>query len=564
VAEIGVAEIAHSHATTVGVVANRCDPDQVEAVCDRLEVLGLPVWALPEAPLLSAPTVGAIMAALDGELVLGDAELLAREVEHTLVCGMNAEHVLERLRDGQLCIAAGDRPEMLITLATAHAAGGFASLAGVVLNGDYEPPEQVVELVRGLGQGLPVIRTRSGTYDTARRVGSVRGLLTRDSQRKVDTALTVFEKHVDHDRLLRLLDVPRSAVVTPLAFEAMLLDRARSDRRRIVLPEGGDDRVLRAASRLVARRVADLVLLGDEAAVQARAAELALDIRDVQVIDPATSDLLEPFAEEYARLRAHRGVTPERAREIVRDVSFFGTMMVQLGEADGMVSGAAHTTAHTITPAFQVIRTAPGTSSVSSVFFMCLADRVLVYGDCAIIPDPTAEQLAEIAISSAATAAQFGVEPRVAMLSYSTGESGSGADVDKVRAATALVHERRPDLSVDGPIQYDAAVDVSVAQAKLPGSSVAGHATVFVFPDLNTGNNTYKAVQRSAGAVAVGPVLQGLNKPVNDLSRGATVRDIVNTVAITAVQAQAVARDGSTDGSTDGSAERSPGGSADR
>src|SRR5918997_2963806 len=457
VAEIGVAEIAHSHATTVGVVANRCDPDQVEAVCDRLEVLGLPVWALPEAPLLSAPTVGAIMAALDGELVLGDAELLAREVEHTLVCGMNAEHVLERLRDGQLCIAAGDRPEMLITLATAHAAGGFASLAGVVLNGDYEPPEQVVELVRGLGQGLPVIRTRSGTYDTARRVGSVRGLLTRDSQRKVDTALTVFEKHVDHDRLLRLLDVPRSAVVTPLAFEAMLLDRARSDRRRIVLPEGGDDRVLRAASRLVARRVADLVLLGDEAAVQARAAELALDIRDVQGIDPATSDLLEPFAEEYARLRAHRGVTPERAREIVRDVSFFGTMMVQLGEADGMVSGAAHTTAHTITPAFQVIRTVPGTSSVSSVFFMCLADRVLVYGDCAIIPDPTAEQLAEIAIFSAAT----------------------------------------------------------VAQAKLPGSSVAGRATVFVFPDLNTGNNTYKAVQRSAGAVAVGPVLQGLNKPVN-------------------------------------------------
>jgi phosphate acetyltransferase len=541
VAEIGVAEIAHSHATTVGIVANRCDADQVEAVCDRLADLGLPVWALPDAPLLSAPTVGAIMEALDGELILGDPDLLAREVEHTLVSGMNAEHVLERLRDGQLCIAAGDRPDMLITLATAHAAGGFSSLAGIVLNGHYDPPEQVVELVRGLEQGLPVIRTRMGTYDTARTVASVRGLLTRDSQRKVDTALTVFEKHVDHDRLLQLLDVPRSEVVTPLAFEAMLLERARADRRRIVLPEGSDDRVLRAASRLVARQVADLVLLGDEAAVQARAAELALDIRDVRVIDPARSDLLEPFALEYARLRAHKGVTHDRAREIVRDVSYFGTMMVQLGEADGMVSGAAHTTAHTITPAFQVIRTVPGTSSVSSVFFMCLADRVLVYGDCAIIPDPTAEQLAEIAVFSAATAAQFGVEPRIAMLSYSTGESGSGADVDKVRAATALVRERRPDLSVDGPIQYDAAVDVSVAQAKLPGSSVAGRATVFVFPDLNTGNNTYKAVQRSAGAVAVGPVLQGLNKPVNDLSRGATVRDIVNTVAITAVQAQAAA-----------------------
>ena len=541
VAEIGLTEIAHSHATTAGVVANRCDADQVDAVCARLEDLGLPVWALPDAPLLSAPTVGAVMAALDGELLLGDADLLDREVEHTLVCGMSTEHVLERLRDGQLCIAAADRPEMVIALAAAHAAGCFSSLAGVVLNGAYDPPEPVVELVRGLGQALPIIRTRTGTYDTARTVSSVRGLLTRDSPRKVDTALTVFEKHVDGDRLLQLLDVPRSTVVTPLAFEAMLIERARAERRRIVLPEGTDDRVLRAASRLTARQVADLVLLGDETAVRTRASELALDIRDVRVIDPLTSDLLDPFAEEYARLRAHRGVTPDRAREIVRDVSFFGTMMVQLGEADGMVSGAVHTTAHTITPAFQVIRTAPGASSVSSVFFMCLADRVLVYGDCAIIPDPTAEELAEIAIFSAATATQFGVDPRIAMLSYSTGESGRGADVDKVRAATALVRERRPDLSVDGPIQYDAAVDASVAEAKLPGSSVAGRATVFVFPDLNTGNNTYKAVQRSAGAVAVGPVLQGLNKPVNDLSRGATVRDIVNTVAITAVQAQAVA-----------------------
>ena len=239
-------------------------------------------------------------------------------------------------------------------------------------------------------------------------------------------------------------------------------------------------------------------------------------------------------------MRAHKGMTLERARDIVRDVSYFATMMVHAGHADGMVSGAAHSTAHTITPSFEIIKTAPGIKSVSSVFLMCLADRVLVYGDCAVIPDPTVEELAGIAISSAATAAQFGIEPRVAMLSYSTGESGSGADVDKVRAATELVKARRPDLPVDGPIQYDAAVDAAVGAAKLPGSDVAGRATVFVFPDLNTGNNTYKAVQRSAGAVAIGPILQGLNKPVNDLSRGATVRDIVNTVAITAIQAYAL------------------------
>jgi phosphate acetyltransferase len=288
----------------------------------------------------------------------------------------------------------------------------------------------------------------------------------------------------------------------------------------------------------------DVTLLGDEATVQSRAAELGLQLTGARVVDPTASDLLEPFAAEYARRRAHKGVTVERAREIVQDVSYFGTMMVHMGEADGMVSGAAHTTAHTITPAFEIIRTTPGTSIVSSVFFMCLEDRVLVYGDCAVVPDPTAEQLADIAVSAADTAVRFGIEPRVAMLSYSTGRSSSGTDVDKVRTATALVERRRPDLSVDGPIQYDAAVDASVARAKLPESDVGGRATVFVFPDLNTGNNTYKAVQRSAGAVAVGPVLQGLNKPVNDLSRGATVRDIVNTVAITAIQAQAVGAPG--------------------
>ncbi|HEX7097186.1 MAG TPA: phosphate acetyltransferase, partial [Acidimicrobiales bacterium] len=419
------------------------------------------------------------------------------------------------------------------------AAEGFPSLAGIVLNGGFRPSDLLVRLVRGLGQRLPVILTQHDTYTTARIVASNRGLLARGTQRKTDTALRVFEENIDVEAMVNVLDVPPTDVVTPLMFESTLLERARADRKRIVLPEGNEERILRAASTLLARQVVDITLLGNESEIQARAAELGLDISAARIINPATSELLEPFAQEYTRLRAHKGVTLDRGREIMRDVSYFGTMMVYSGEADGMVSGAAHTTAHTITPAFEVIKTKPGTSIVSSVFFMCLEDRVLVYGDCAVIPDPTAEQLADIAVSSAETARQFGIEPRVAMLSYSTGESGSGADVDKVRTATALVRQRRPDLSVEGPIQYDAAVDASVAKTKLPGSAVAGRATVFVFPDLNTGNNTYKAVQRSAGAVAVGPVLQGLKKPVNDLSRGATVRDIVNTVAITAIQAQA-------------------------
>lgn len=538
VAEMAISEIGQSHASMMGIVANRCDPAQLDAIRTRLTEFGLPAWAVPEVPLLSAPAVRDVAHALDAEFLLGDPALLAREAESMLVCGMNTEHVLEQLEAGQLCISAADRPEVLIALATANAAEGFPSLAGIVLNGGYEPSPQAMQLVAGLGQRLPILTTRHSTYDTARIVASTRGYLDRASPRKVDVALRVFEHHVDTDLLLRQLELPPSDVVTPLMFEANLLERARGERRTIVLPEGRDERILRAASTIMTRGAADLILLGVESELRARATELGLDIDGVQFMDPATTDLNDAFAKEYTRLRAHRGVEIDRAREIMRDVSYFGTMMVHLGFADGMVSGAMHTTAHTITPSFEIIKTEPDVSVVSSVFLMSLADRVLVYGDCAVIPDPTAEQLADIAISSAATAYRFGIEPRIAMLSYATGLSSTGFGVDKVRTATELVKERRPDLPVDGPMQYDAAVDAAVGEAKLPGSTIAGRATVFVFPDLNTGNNTYKAVQRSAGAVAIGPVLQGLNKPVNDLSRGATVRDIVNTVAITAIQAQ--------------------------
>ncbi|GIG30279.1 phosphate acetyltransferase [Cellulomonas marina] len=542
IAEVSAGALAEHHAQVASVVTLRTGGGQLDAVREGVSAaLGVPAWAVPTHPLLDAPTVRQLMDAVGGRVLAGDEELLDREVLDVLVGAMSIEHLLDRLVDGAVVITPGDRSDVLLGLLMAHQAEGFANLAGIILNGGFEPPAPVQRLVEGLGTRLPVLLTDRGTFRSASAAASTRGFLSKESQRKVDTALALFEQHVDGGALLAALEVPRPSVVTPLMFEYTLLDRARSDVQHIVLPEGNDDRVLRAASTLLQRGVARLTILGDEAAIRARATELGLALDDADVIDPHTSELLERFAEEYTRLRAHKGMTVERAREIVASVSYFGTMMVHLGLADGMVSGAVHTTAHTIKPSFEIIKTAPGIQNVSSVFLMGLEDRVLVYGDCAVIPDPTAEQLADIAISSAATAAQFGVEPRIAMLSYSTGASGSGADVEKVREATALVRERRPDLSVEGPIQYDAAVDASVARTKLPDSSVAGRATVFVFPDLNTGNNTYKAVQRSAGAVAIGPVLQGLNKPVNDLSRGALVQDIVNTVAITAIQAQAQA-----------------------
>jgi phosphate acetyltransferase len=397
----------------------------------------------------------------------------------------------------------------------------------------------VLRLIDGLGgTDLPVLATGADTYRTAATVAGVRGVLSPESDRKIAAALGVFSEHVDRQGLLSRIEVTRTDRVTPLMFEQRLLERAKADRRHIVLPEGGEDRILQAAEEVLLRGMADLTVLGDPDAVKHRAATLGLELDGLQVVDPQTSAWREDFADTYYQLRRHKGVARPVAEDLIADVSYFGTMMVYKGLADGMVSGAAHTTAHTIRPAFEFIRTVPGTSIVSSVFLMLLADRVLVYGDCAVVPNPNAEQLADIAVASAGTAAQFGIEPRVAMLSYSTGESGAGSEVDKVRQATAIARERRPDLLIEGPIQYDAAIDPSVARSKLPDSQVAGRATVFVFPDLNTGNNTYKAVQRSAGAVAVGPILQGLRKPVNDLSRGALVTDIVNTVAITAIQAQ--------------------------
>jgi phosphate acetyltransferase len=538
VVELCLAEIAGQHAHTAAVVANRCDPAELTAVAEALKRVAPKSYVVPEEPLLVAPSVAELRDAVHGAVLSGDEDLLSREALGVLVAGMTAEHVLERLREGMAVITPGDRSDVVLAVASAHAAAGFPSLSCMILNGGLPLHPSIEALVSGLGLRLPVVTTDLGTYDTARAVASARGRVTTRSHRKIDTALTLMETYVDTADLLAQLSISVPSVVTPQMFTYQLQDRARSDRKRIVLPEGDDDRILKAAGRLLQRSVADLTILGEEPAVRARAAELGVDLSAATVLDPQTSELCDQFAEQYAELRKRKGVTVEQAREIIHDVSYFGTMLVHNDMVDGMVSGARHTTAHTVRPAFEIIRTLPDVSTVSSIFLMCLADEVLAYGDCAIVPDPTAEQLADIAISSARTAAQFGIDPRVAMLSYSTGTSGTGADVDKVRTATELVRSREPDLLVEGPIQYDAAVEPSVAATKMPDSKVAGRATVLVFPDLNTGNNTYKAVQRSAGAIAIGPVLQGLNKPVNDLSRGALVEDIVNTVAITAIQAQ--------------------------
>nr|PZN43040.1 MAG: phosphate acetyltransferase [Actinomycetota bacterium] len=525
--ELTAKELAQHHARELAVVITRTT-GQVSVAH------ATPVFVLPESTTLRAPSVADLAAACDGRLLFGEEEGLGREANGLIVGASSLPTILERYTDGAAVIIPSDRAAALVPgLVAAHTAPGFPNLSAIIMTGGRRMPPSVERLLGSMTIPIPVILTDRDTFDTATRLSAVEGRFSPEAQGKVDAALRLFAEHVDAEELLGRLAITRAVAVTPLMFEYDLLDRARARRRHIVLPEGEEPRILRAADVLLRRDVVDLTLLGDEERIRAKAAQLGLAaVERAKVISPFDPELRERFAQEYARLRAHKGVTVERARDTVTDVSYFGTLMVQTGLADGMVSGAAHTTAHTIRPAFEILRL----GLVSSVFFMCLADRVLVYGDCAVVPDPTAEQLAQIAISSAETARRFGIEPRIAMLSYSTGDSGRGADVEKVRTATELVRERRPDLPIAGPIQYDAAIDPSVAKTKLPDSDVAGRATVFIVPDLNTGNILYKGVQRSANAVAVGPVLQGLRKPVNDLSRGATVKDIVTTVAVTAAQ----------------------------
>lgn len=530
------------------VIANRVAPQVEKAVAHRLaDECPVPAFVISDVPALRAPSVADALAAADASIMLGDGRGLARAVRGYVFGGAMLPTFLTALGEGSLVIAPGDRSDLLIGALAAHSAGD-PPIAGVLLTLGQRPDERILRLADRLAPGTPVAVTDADSFSTATMLSTLRGDLTTADPRKIETALGLFELHVDTAVLAGRIALSRVEHVTPMMFEHVLMERAREPRlKHVVLPEGTEERILRAADVLVRRNVCHLTLLGPEDAIRRRTAELGLNVdfdhadgrrACVRIVDPAVSPLRDHFAETYARLRAHKGVTVAMAQDIVFDPSYFGTLMVQEGLADAMVSGAVHTTADTLRPTFEIIKTAPGVALASSVFFMCLANRVLVYADCAVNPNPDADQLADIAIRSADTAARFGVEPRIAMLSYSTGESGSGADVEKVRKATEIVRTLRPDLPVDGPMQYDAAVEPSVAAAKAPASPVAGHATVLIFPDLNTGNNTYKAVQRAAGAVAIGPIMQGLNKPVNDLSRGALVQDIVTTVAITAIQAQ--------------------------
>ena len=539
--------LAEKGVDSLACVVNRAPEGMTDELVGHIERKGgqelMPVYVIPEDEALGKPSINDVRRWLDADVLYGHSGLQAL-VDNYVVAAMQIGNFLEYIRPGSLIITPGDRSDIILSSLASRLSSSYPDIAGIVLTGGLDVSVNVHKLIEGwTGVPVPVLSAKGHTYQTVQELNCLYGRIEADDYQRIATALGGFAQHVNVSELRDRVVEKRSTKVTPKMFEYSLMDKASRNPQRIVLPEGPEERILRAADIILRRGAAEIVLLGDEKTIRTNASNYGVDISGAEIIDPSNSDLLDPFAEEYLELRKHKGMIAEQAWDRMADPTYFGTMMVHKGFADGMVSGSINTTAHTIRPAFEFVKTKPGRSIVSSVFLMCLKDRVLVYGDCAVNPNPNARQLAEIALGSAETAKIFGVEPRVAMLSYSTGSSGKGEDVEKVIEATKiareLLEERGLDIPLEGPIQYDAAIDPDVAQVKMPDSDVAGKATVFIFPDLNTGNNTYKAVQRAANAVAIGPVLQGLNKPVNDLSRGCTVPDIVNTVAITAIQAQA-------------------------
>lgn len=526
----------------LSVFANKVQPENIELVTKSLQK-SLPsnvlVNTIPLISSLNNPTMQEIVNELGAKVLFGE-NYLNNEIGHFSVGAMQLHNYLVHLDNNALVITPGDRSDIILGALQANESANYPTISGIILTGNIVPEESILKLIEGLSAIVPIIAVDGGTYHITNKIGSIKSEIYANNTHKIETSITTFEKYVDNDALSERLITFEAEGMTPKMFQYNMVKRAKQHRKHIVLPEGNDDRIITAASRLLDMDVVDISIIGDKKQIENKVTELGItfDFSKVNIINPIESEFYEDYANTYYELRKAKNVSITMARDLMEDVSYFGTMMVYKGHADGMVSGAAHTTQHTILPALQFIKTKPNSSVVSSVFFMCLEDRVSVFGDCAINPNPTAEQLAEIAISSAESSAAFGIEPKIAMLSYSSGASGKGDEVEKVRAATEIVKQKRPDLKIEGPIQYDAAVDLSVGKSKMPDSEVAGQASVLIFPDLNTGNNTYKAVQRETGALAIGPMLQGLNKPVNDLSRGCTVDDIINTVVITAIQAQ--------------------------
>ncbi|WP_281632124.1 phosphate acetyltransferase [Flavobacterium luteolum] len=526
----------------LSVFANKVQPENIELVTKSLQK-SLPsnvlINTIPLISSLNNPTMQEIVNELNAKVLFGE-NYLNNEIGHYSVGAMQLHNYLVHLHNNALVITPGDRSDIILGALQANESANYPTISGIILTGNIVPEESILKLIEGLSAIVPIIAVDGGTYHITNKIGSIKSEIYANNTHKIETSINTFEKYVEIEALSQRVITFQPEGMTPKMFQYNMVKRAKKHRKHIVLPEGNDDRIITAASRLLDMDVVDISIIGDKKQIESKVAELGLtfDFSKVNIINPIESEMYEDYANTYYELRKAKNVSITMARDLMEDVSYFGTMMVYKGHADGMVSGAAHTTQHTILPALQFIKTKPNSSVVSSVFFMCLEDRVSVFGDCAINPNPTAEQLAEIAISSAESSLAFGIEPKIAMLSYSSGSSGKGDEVDKVRTATAIVKEKRPDLKIEGPIQYDAAVDLSVGKSKMPDSEVAGQASVLIFPDLNTGNNTYKAVQRETGALAIGPMLQGLNKPVNDLSRGCTVDDIINTVVITAIQAQ--------------------------
>ncbi|HWS60110.1 MAG TPA: phosphate acetyltransferase [Flavobacterium sp.] len=526
----------------LAVIANKVQPENLELVTSGLKKSlpeGVLVNSIPMVSTLNNTTIQEVVNELDAKVLFGDA-YLNNQISSFSVGAMQLRNYLNHLKEDGLVITPGDRADIILGALQANESVNYPSISGIVLTGNIIPEDTILKLIEGLSPVVPIIAVKEGTYVISNKIGDIKPKIYANNTQKIQTSIATFEKYVDLDSLTEKFIKFEVEGMTPKMFQYNLVKRAKKHRKHIVLPEGNDDRILIAAARLLLMDVVDITILGDKKQIVSKFADLGLDvdITKVHIISPRKDKNYDDYVNTYYELRKEKKMTLEIARDLMEDGSYFGTMMVYKGHADGMVSGAAHTTQHTILPALQFIKTKPNSSVVSSIFFMCLEDRVSIFGDCAINPNPTAEQLAEIAISSADSSLAFGIEPKVAMLSYSSGSSGKGDEVDKVRAATEIVKTKRPDLKIEGPIQYDAAVDLEVGQSKMPNSEVAGHASVLVFPDLNTGNNTYKAVQRETGALAIGPMLQGLNKPVNDLSRGCTVDDIINTVIITAIQAQ--------------------------